>query len=221
MNSSKKGPTKKKLTKTQIKARKARELIKNKIKPDADAADAHRMFAIFQEALRAYHSNDFLNAGGRTKEGKLPLGTVSAFRRACQLAKELGVDFETYVRAQFWAFDKWYGTAPQIRQMFSESGENSAVGRVKQYLKTVRQGEHNPDKTIVSRAQPAPRMPVEVVLHKNETVFKEFQKNWKMTAEEVFINFAKTPQEANTYFDKRWLDQNPIYQQLRIDGRIN
>lgn len=211
---------KKKLTKTQAKAQLAKELIKKKAKGDPERLRANIMLQAFQKALRFYKQNDFLQVGGVTNEGKLHGGTLSALLRACEVADGLGVDYETFVNAQFWAFDKWFSAAPKLHQLATTDGENSAEGRVKQYQKAIREGEVKADKVFTGRSSPAPKIPLPVVFRKNDQVFQQFVKNWKMTPQEVFLNFAKTPHEARLYFDRRWLAQNELYQQMRANGLV-
>jgi len=203
----------KKTLSTKDKRARAKELIKNHSKGDPQLFKANEMLAAFQESLRAYVKNNYLKV-------KLTRSSTTVLLKACELSESLNVSYETFVKAQFWAFDKWWGAAPKLHQIITTKGDYSAIKRVGLYQQAVSAGEHNPKRNLTNRVIPAPKIPLEVTLHKSDQQFAQFIKNWNLTPKEVFLHFAATPSEALLYFDKKWLKRNEIYQQMRASGEV-
>lgn len=152
--------------------------------------------------------------------------------RAAVVADALGVDYEIFMRAQFWAFDQWFSRAPKPQELGSTKSEKSAVERTRMFLEEVRTGAVDPARPILSkqrsiddtttargRQRAATTTTRTVKFEQAERTLRAFMKNYDATEEEVLRLFARGNQ-ASTYFDREWLKQNPTYQRLVADGQL-
>lgn len=139
--------------------------------------------------------------------------------RAAKLADEIGLDYVTFVKAQFYFMDQWYSRAPKPQEVASYKGEYSAQKRAETFVREIRDGGISPKKVICGRVRPKPNISQQAKFHQCEVQLKKFMQNLHATEEEVLLRFA-TKESARNYFDLSWLAQNETYQRLRAAGRL-
>jgi hypothetical protein len=136
--------------------------------------------------------------------------------RAVKFAKELDVDFSTYIKALFFMAHKWGNRAPYVAEIGSYKSEYSAKNRVAMYLEMSQETEVA---DVVGPVMPSPHIPDHVIDRQCERQLAVFMKEYGMSEEEVLLNFANG-QQAHLYFDRRWLLANPTYSRLLRDGKV-
>jgi hypothetical protein len=179
---------------------------------------AYGMATAYEEALGQYQSNptlhfikhDMMQPGHKMHE---------VWVRAVQLADQLGVSYTEYVRAQFWAFDQWFSRAPKPYELASYKTKVPAQERVRLYMEALAKGELEADKKIINKVRSAPKVTRSVKFSFSERQMQQFMKNYGASEEQILKTFAKGKQ-ANLYFDREWLLQNPTYQRLKTTGEV-
>jgi exonuclease V gamma subunit len=152
--------------------------------------------------------------------------------RAANIADELGVGYLTFIKAQFWAFNAWYGRAPKPHELGSRTGKNDSAERVRQFLEAVASGTVDPERAIQSktrevvdtttaRGRSTARTKVDPALkaQHSEAQLRSLMKNYAMSEEDIFRTFAKGA-NAYVYFDRKWMLDHPTYQRLRAAGEL-
>ena len=81
----------------------------------------------YSQQLRDYTGNRYLSWH---KGGQLSKQAHTTLLRAATFAEELGVDYSTYVRAQFWVFDDWFRRPPKLHELASYNTRVPAKKRV-------------------------------------------------------------------------------------------
>lgn len=139
--------------------------------------------------------------------------------KAAQQAEEIGVDYDTYVRAQFYWFDQWFLKAPRFWEITSLKGRYNAVERVRAYQREVAAGKLDPKRVVTGRVRAAPKIPASVRLQQGARTLRALMATHRASEEQILRSFASGPQAA-LYFDQAFLKQNPTFQRLRAAGQI-
>jgi len=148
-------------------------------------------------------------------------------------AEELGVSYSTYVKAQFWWFNKHFARHPKVYELSGGRGVMPAQERVKAYLAAVADGTQKESANIVGPnvatvdttskqgklRSSAVRASQSVRFANSERTLKSFMKNYNQTEEWVILKFGRGP-TASQYFDLKWLKQHPTYIRLHAAGQI-
>ena len=131
--------------------------------------------------------------------------TLGALKKAAAIAVSLEVDWETYVRSQFYWFHKWFRRPPRIREMISTSttAKNNAVWRLREYLKVTK------DNQVYSKSIPSSKVCKDQLDKINNQRLDQLADAWEKSHEEIIQIFA-----SSGIFDQHWLEQNDIYCQL-------
>jgi hypothetical protein len=183
---------------------------------EADSGKAYEMAAEYEAALKIYRKKPFLKV---FKTRVLSEQAHKVLLRAANFAEELDVDYETYMKAQFWAMHEWFKRPPKLHQIASFKTKVPAKERVKLYLKATRQGQFNSKREIRSLSRPAPKVSLSVRFQNSERQLRRLMKNYGESEEKILCRFA-SKRTSYTYFDREWLRENPTYQRLLQEGRI-
>lgn len=178
---------------------------------ETELVQAQLMASEYSQQLQAYNGRWF-------RPSNLSPRARTTLLRAVEFAQELGVDYAVYVRAQFWAFDEWFGRAPKLHELASFNTQVPAKKRVELFQAEIREGRINRDRGI-RRAASAPKVSVEARMDNSERQLRRFMKNYGESEEEILFRFAAGT-AANLYFDREWLRENSTYQRLRAEGKL-
>lgn len=219
---SKKTPKLSAKEKLELAKKRAKELAaqqKPRTNPEVDQEfiNAQNMAVAYEKALGEYKNHKTLNfLKSLTVTEAKQHRNYNIFVRAVKFADELNVDYTTYVKAQFYYFDKHFNKAPKVRHIASYKTKVPAKERVRLFLK-----EKNSlkEKKVVGPVIRAPKIPDSVKDRYSDKQLKEFMKNYSLTEKEVFIRFAKGS-NAYLYFDRGWLLKNETYQKLKNAGKV-
>lgn len=166
----------------------------------------------FEKALGDYVHRPalryFTNLG---TEGIKPI-TLGHLRNAAKIALLNKVDAETHVQSQFYWMDKWFRRAPKIRELGSATkGGHNATWRLLEFLKL-----HVDDRRKVSsKVMPGKAVTPEKLDKINQQRLKQLAESWEKSPTEILEIFA-----PSGVFDQSWLEKNPIYCQLRENGKL-
>jgi hypothetical protein len=138
------------------------------------------------------------------------------FQRVIQNAESLSISFDTYMKAQFFYFDKWFSRPPKVQEIASYTSKNNALERAKAFLS---ESEFGLDRAVVGKVIPQPKVSQNKRFELSIRALQSIMKNYSASEEEVLARFAKGA-TAFSYFDKEWLYQNPTYQRLRESGVV-
>lgn len=183
---------------------------------EADNGRIYAMAAIYEDQLQRYKNNPYLRA---FRGNMLSERVRQRLLDAALLAEEVGVSYETYVKAQFWAFDRWYNSKPNIHNLCAKKGKVPSKKRVQLYLEAVRREEVVAEAYIHGPTRPTPKVSLSARFQNSENQLRRFMKNYNATEEEILCRFA-TRETANLYFDREWLRENETYQRLLREGRL-
>lgn len=198
---------------------KAKKIRSGEIKNDVidpETLSVHSMAIAYEKALGKYRDEPtlrFLKGGRVDKEHR----NYNTWKRAVKFAADLAIDYDTYVRAQFWYFDKIFNRYPKVFELASFRTKTPAKERVLLFL-----AENSfaiSTKTVVGPVRKAETVPKSVRWRYSDTQLRSFMKNYSITEEEVFRRFA-IGKDAYLYFDKSWLEQNDAYNTLKRTGEI-
>lgn len=177
--------------------------------------DVREMADEYEDALKNYRGYRRQVFPNRIVEGSKSFQTLA---RAVQFAKELNVDYRTYVTGLFYIADKWWNKAPSLREISDYKTKIPAKERVSIYLQEIKQGEAKAGKKVVGAVKKIV-VPESVKFRQSDIQMRSFMKNYGISEEEVFERFGQG-KEAFLYFDKDWLLANETYLRLREEGRI-
>jgi hypothetical protein len=138
------------------------------------------------------------------------------FQRVIQNAENLNISFDTYMKAQFFYFDKWFSRPPKVQEIASYKSKNNALERAKTFLS---EQESVSVRAVVGKVIPQPKVPQNKRFELSKRTLQSIMKNYEASEEEVLARFARGS-TAFSYFDKEWLYQNPTYQRLRESGVV-
>jgi len=178
---------------------------------------AYSMAVAYESILATYsHSPAKRAFYGRIVPGQR---NYTVWLRAAELADALKADYETFVRAQFFAFDQWFSRAPKPWELGSTKSKNNAAVRYWNFLK------QNPDVEVASKQQavvdtttPSGRRQAlstsrAARFSASERALQVMMKNYKCTAERIFALF-ETEASAASVFDTEWLSENALWKQV-------
>lgn len=195
---------------------------------ETDTAKAYGVAVAYEELLGVYVCKPTL----RYLKGRVAAGqpNFANWVRAAEVADELGMDYVTFVRAQFWAFDAWYHRAPKPQELGSRTSAQSSAERARQFLDAVASGivsasanilgkQREIVDTTTARGRAAVKVPQSTKFQHSEHQLRTLMKNFEADEEQVLRTFAKGA-TASVYFDRGWLQQNSTYQRLVAAGEI-
>ena len=190
---------------------KAKELAcKGPIVQDQEFLDVQEMALTYEKALSNYVRNPTLKyLKGLVKRDTREYGI---WLKCVENAKELGVDYETYIRAQFYYFDKWRQCPPKAQECCSRKSERNSIYRVVAYL-----SEEPNNKSTVLGPTKSYFVPDRVKAEDSSWQMRAMMQNFKTDEKGVFLHFGK---QSVLYFDKEWLKNNNIYNSLVERGEI-
>jgi len=180
---------------------------------DDETAKCWLMAKVYEQQLREYRNKPYMVF---FKKSELSRQTKTVLKRACAFADELGVDFTTYVRAQFWWFDTNFSQAPELHYLASSRSKFNAKERVKVFLQEASTTQLM--KPVRSREMVPPKWNNSAKFDQCDVVLKRMMTNYKLTEEEVFKAFKG--HSIDLFFDSAWLKQNETYKRLRAAGEV-
>jgi hypothetical protein len=195
---------------------------------EADAAKAYGVAVAYEEQLGVYLCKPTLRyLKGRVAPGQPNFGV---WQRAAAIADELGMDYATFVRSQFWAFHAWYNRAPKPQELCSRQSNQAAPERARQFLAAIANGtvdartpvigkQREIVDTTTARGRAASRVDSDTKFRHSEQQLRTLMKNFGVDEEQAIRTFAKGA-TASVYFDRDWLKQNTTYQRLVAAGEI-
>jgi hypothetical protein len=133
------------------------------------------------------------------------------FRLAAERADSVGADHTEFVWAQFYFMHTWYGREARPHELRSKA----AIERWENYTQLKADGTISGEGKVYSSALPTKKMSWNTIDKINNGRLVKLMRVWNLSAEEVIINFADTE-----VFDEKWLKKNPIYLQLKSEGRV-
>jgi len=176
---------------------------------DPQVKSALKLAFVYERVLGEYWHNKTLRFFTRLSEVGIKPTTLGQLKKAAVLAEQLEVDHETYVRAQFYWFHKWFRRRPKIMEMCSTStGRHNAVWRVREYLKV--QGG-----SVHSKEMPRETVPFEKLDKINGKRLEQLVQAWGKSPTEIIQIFAHSG-----VFDQRWLEKNETYRRLLSAGKL-
>ncbi len=174
-------------------------------------ASGVRLAWAYHRKLRAYLRRSF-HFGAFGRGGPQPDDpSFVHYVLAAGLADRLGVPYDDYVEAHFWAEHRWRGRHPQARFLHQERGWTSAE-RVRDWQcarnqgapRTIAPGRREP-------ARPAERSGTQ------DLYLAQLCARWEVAPEDILR--ALGGPEAGV-FDPRWLRAQPIWQRLERVGHF-
>lgn len=175
---------------------------------------AYHLAKAYESCLGVYRARKML----RYIRGPVAPGTPNygAWLHAAAAADTLGMDYQTYVEAQFWFFDKWFARAPQPRELIpSAKSKFPADERAISYVEMLQSGEIKPGHRTVCRSQPVVRSSGSDRSAASQRKMEQLMALHALTAQEALQAFAGTGM-----FDLTWLKNHPEYRALQSSGAL-
>lgn len=166
---------------------------------------------IYEEVLGDYLHKPALRYFSKLGEKGIPASVIGQLKRVVRQADELGMDMDTYVRAQFYWFHTWFKRAPKISEMMTDKGKFPATKRAKEYLKV----SEDKKRMIFSRVLPSWETSSKKLDQINYERLKQLTESWGKTEREIMATFAQTG-----VFDQKWLNKHPLYLELKRAGKL-
>ncbi len=163
------------------------------------------MAKTFEGYVRVYKNKPFLKVFKDT----LSPSSKRTLKKACEIAESLKIDYDTYVRAQFWWFDKCFSIAPKLHQLASGGKTCTPKVRAEQYLEHIEKFSVANKGQIVSKAVPAPKQDKSVKHEMCEANLNRMMQTYNKTEAEIYAAFNGKSLEL--FFDGEWLAQRPVY----------
>ena len=193
-----------------------------------DSMRAYGLAVAYERALATYTNQPGLRyLKGRVAPGEPNWGN---WLRAAQVADDMGVDYDTFVRAQFWAFDRWYSRAPKPQELGSTRSEQNAGERVRQFFEAAERGEVDVERRIVGlqrsvidtttargRRKANISVPRDQRFAYAQRQLHTLMRNYDCSEEQILRTFCTKP---GAYFDREWLQENPTYRRLLAAGEV-
>lgn len=186
--------------------------------PAQQFSPAHQVAHAYEHCLGVYRIRRAL----RYLRGDVQPGSpnYASWVAAARCADELGMDYLTYVRAQFWFFHRWFARAASPHELrHSATGKVPAMERARAYAELLASGEVPPDHDVCAKALAAAPRPVGARAEQSEDTLRQLCKRHEMSVDDVFRNFARGSGAA-ALFDRAWLDAHPVYCALRDAGEL-
>jgi hypothetical protein len=180
---------------------------------DPDLAKIREMAYAYEDALGIYSHKKAL------KFLKDPLNPdcKHLWLSAIKIAEELEVDYEVYIKAQFWCFEKWFKKAPKLIQLTGKSGKFSAFERVKIYLACVGNGKASFDQDTISKVMLSPKVPDSFKADCSGRYMKQMMNNFKLSEDQIYMQYRDS---LHLFFDPTWLLTRPLYNKLKLEQKI-
>lgn len=164
---------------------------------------ALNMLRAFEAVLRAYKGNTYISL-------KATQAYMKNSSKAAEVADSLGLDYHSYVVAQFRWFKQKFRKAPMLHQI----GTENARYRAEQYMALRAAGKVRtlpvvPDLVMAGES--------DMIAAGNRTLDK-LKAAWNIDEREVLRIFAARPDAG--VFHSAWLNQNATYQQLKDAGEV-
>lgn len=169
----------------------------------------------FEAHLRMYLDRHFKKV---FKTDKLSRQALTVLIRACANAEALNMDYDTYVRSQFWWFDKWFSKAPRLHEIASVHSKVNSLERARRYRNRVLAGHIPPHGVVLSKSVPPDIAGLAARFNQSMRTMERFMRNYKASEEQIFR--AIRTESLTNYFDAKWLAQNATYQRLKAAGEI-
>lgn len=167
--------------------------------------------AAFIDKLRQYKRKPYLKSFHNKLTPKHK--SYRQIERAIAEAESLGIDFEVYIEAQFFWFDKWFGRAPNLWELSGGKGKMPARSRAKAYVAMLEtEGDLSP--TVDKEHRKAKKLNRKDILEYNERLLQQMMSDGS-TVEDCFLEFAK-----DGVFHKVFLRQHPVYKSLVKAGKL-
>jgi hypothetical protein len=136
------------------------------------------------------------------------------YLKAVKLAEARKLDYETYLKGQFYWFDLWFNRAPKTFEIGGGSGTFPAALRIERYLDLLKDGK---DLVIKSVAIPVDNMKPAEIDKINKKQLEILQRNWEMDERDIYLHFAVGIESA---FNFEWLKTRPVYLDLIKEGLV-
>jgi hypothetical protein len=169
----------------------------------ADQSKAKLFYVLLREQVCEYQRKPFKRGFNHNT------GLLKTILNAVRICEELSVTYEMHIQAQIYWFDKWFNRAPVIPDFISEKARLRTCRYVALQKSGVAIG------AVRNVAVAAPAVSAEVLDKVNFTRLRNLCLAWGLSVEEVLINFG-----PSGVFDQQWLEAQPLYQQLRKDGKL-
>lgn len=144
---------------------------------------------------------------------------IAVWKRVVSVCEQVTYDYETYVKSQFWVYEKLYCKAPKPYELALVNSKYPSIDKYNNYMKALVNNQVGAATNIVTRVRKNPIVPKEEKFAQCNYSLKQLMKNYNTSEEEVLKAFAKGSQAA-LYFDLDWLNQNPTYIKLKSEGFI-
>ena len=178
---------------------------------DPEVRDAIEAGLIYEKVLGEYAHRPALRYFKKLGVNGIPAIIIGHMKVAVSNAEELGMDIETYVRAQFYWFHVWFKRAPKISEMVSRKGKFPSTKRATEYLKV----SGAKKRVIFSQVLPSLEITSKKLDQINYERLEQLSTTWEKSKEEIMAMFASTG-----VFDHKWLNKNAIYLELKKTGKI-
>jgi hypothetical protein len=136
------------------------------------------------------------------------------YLKAVKLAEKRKLDYKTFLKSQFYWFDRWFNRAPKSHEICGGKGKFPAALRVEKYLNLFG-NKNNP--TIKSIAIPGNNLNSEELNEVNIKNLENLKQIWGMNSSDVFLNFGVG---IESVFNQSWLRRQPAYIDLVRAGQI-
>lgn len=186
---------------------------------DTAYVEAYKMALSYEYYLGIYRHDPTLKyINKKTFENPKHL---SKWKKAVEFASEMSVDFDVYVKAQFWVFDQWFKRAPTPSELASYQSKIPSKERVKIYLLAIASGKADPAKDVCYNAIPSRldmiKQSVKDINCSNQ--LRQLAKNYEI-AEVAILTLLIKNNNAHLFFDPVWVQNHPVYKQLKSNGEI-
>lgn len=172
-------------------------------------SEALQMAFAYETALGDYLHKKALTFFRKLYTKGLDKRTLTYMNKAVRIAKKHEVDYATYVKSQFYWFDRWFKRYPKVFEICSTKSKFPAEVRLVEYLK-LKQVNQVPSE-VSSPVLPSEKLSSEKIDKINQSRFNELLNAWGMSKEETFKTFA-----LSGVFDPCWLKKQPLYQELNL-----
>ena len=185
--------------------------IKNGKVGSPEHAKALYVMGVFESLVQVYTRKPYVRV---FKNGLTPQAR-GKFNAVTRMADELNMDCATFVRAQFWWFDKCFSRHPKPHEIATAKAKERAA----QYRLDINAGLANAVTEPSTREMTLPKTPQHVKDAFSENALRTMMHNWHQSAEQIFKAVAGGPNKYD-YFDRVWLRNHPVYQQLKAAGDV-
>jgi len=177
------------------------------------------LLLLFEMLVGEYKHQPTLRIFSSKVAERVKRGNETVMRKVGELADELEIDQETYLRAQFYWFDKWFHKAPTLRDLTSTTGKFPATQRALSYVELQKAGK-TPN-SVTSCVLP-PKYTKDLLTDQkldkiNQTRLTDLCQQYQLSEDACLTRFAPAG-----LFDLTWLKQckKAAFERLRGEGRL-